>query len=180
MVLEKTPKSILDSKELKPVNLKGNQPWILIGRTDAEVETPVLRSYDVNSWLIGKVPGCWERLRAEEEGFRGWDGWMASPTQWTWTWANSRRWWRTERSGLLQSMESQSKHVQLCDLYCLFVVQSPSRVWLFVTPWTAAHQASLSFTSSQSCPSSCPLHQWCHPAISSSDSLFSFCLQSFP
>jgi len=107
VVLEKTPKSILDSKELKPVNLKGNQPWILIGRTDAEVETPVLRSYDVNSWLIGKVPGCWERLRAEEEGFRGWDGWMASPTQWTWTWANSRRWWRTERSGLLQSMESQ-------------------------------------------------------------------------
>ena len=52
------------------------------------------------------------------------------------------------------------------------VVQSPSQVWLFVTPWTAAHQASLSLTVSWSLPtSSCPLHQWCHPAISSSDTL---------
>ena len=54
MVLEKTPESPLDSKEIKPINLKGNQPWILIGRTDAE--TPVSWSSDVNSWLNGKVP----------------------------------------------------------------------------------------------------------------------------
>ena len=56
--LEKTPESPLDSKETKPVNLKGNQPWILIGRTDAEDETPVFLSSDVNSWLIGKSPWC--------------------------------------------------------------------------------------------------------------------------
>ena len=56
VVLEKTPESPLDSKEIKPVNLKGNQPWILIGRTDAEVEASVFWSSDVNSWLIGKVP----------------------------------------------------------------------------------------------------------------------------
>ena len=55
-MLEKTPKSPLDSKEIKPVILKGNQPWVLIGRTDAEAKTPVFWSSDANSWLIGKVP----------------------------------------------------------------------------------------------------------------------------
>ena len=53
-MLEKTSKSPFDSKETKPVNLKGNQPWILVGRNDAE--TPVFWSSDVNSQLIGKVP----------------------------------------------------------------------------------------------------------------------------
>ena len=48
---------------------------------------------------------CWEWLRARrEEGDRGWDGWMASPTQWTWVWASSRRWWRTGKPVMLQSM----------------------------------------------------------------------------
>ena len=55
-----------------------------------------------------KRPWCWERLKAKgEEGGRGWDGWMASPTQWTWTWANFRRQWGTGRPGVLQSMGSQ-------------------------------------------------------------------------
>ena len=55
-----------------------------------------------------KSPWCWERLRAEgEEGVRGWDGWMASMMQWTWTWANFGRRWETERPGMLQSMGSQ-------------------------------------------------------------------------
>ena len=50
----------------------------------------------------------WERLRAGEEGSnRGWDGWMASPTQWTWVWANSGRWWRTGKPGVLQFMGLQ-------------------------------------------------------------------------
>ena len=51
---------------------------------------------------------CWERLRAREErGNRGWDGWMASPTQWTWVWVNSRSWWWTGRPGVLRFMGSQ-------------------------------------------------------------------------
>ena len=50
---------------------------------------------------------CWERLRAKEGGSRGWEGWMASPTQWTWVWANSGSWWWTGRPGVLQSMGSQ-------------------------------------------------------------------------
>ena len=56
VVLEKTLESPLDSKESKPVNPKGNQPWIFIGRTDAEAEVPVFRPPDVKSRLIGKDP----------------------------------------------------------------------------------------------------------------------------
>ena len=55
-----------------------------------------------------KRPWCWERLKAGGEGDdRGWEGWMASLTQWTWFWANSGRWWRTERPGVLQFMGLQ-------------------------------------------------------------------------
>ena len=55
-----------------------------------------------------KRPWCWERLKVGgEENDRGWDSWMASPTQWTWVWASSRRWWRTGKPGMLQSMGSQ-------------------------------------------------------------------------
>ena len=55
-----------------------------------------------------KRPWCWERLKAGGEGAdRGWDGWMASPTQWTWVWVNSRSWWWMRRPGVLQSMGSQ-------------------------------------------------------------------------
>ena len=53
---------------------------------------------------------CWEGLGAGGEGDdRGWDGWMASPTQWTWVWVNSRSWWWTGRPGMLQFMGSQSR-----------------------------------------------------------------------
>ena len=55
-----------------------------------------------------KRPWCWERLRAwGERGNRGWDGWMASSTQWRWVWVNSRSWWWTGRPGMLLSMGLQ-------------------------------------------------------------------------
>ena len=60
------------------------------------------------------------------------------------------------------------------------VVQLLSHVLLFTTPWTAAHQASLSLTISRVCSYSCPLNRWCPPAISFSVTPFSSCLQSFP
>ena len=66
VVLENTLESSLDCKEIKPVNTKRNQAWIFIGRTDAEVEAPILWPPDAKSWLIGKRPWCWERLRAGE------------------------------------------------------------------------------------------------------------------
>ena len=59
------------------------------------------------------------------------------------------------------------------------VVQLLSCVWLFATPWTVTHEASLSFTISRACSNSCPLSQWCHPTIASSVIPFSSCLQSF-
>ena len=56
VVLENTLKSHLDSKEIKPVNPKGNQSWIFIGRNDAEAETPILQPPDMKNWLIWKDP----------------------------------------------------------------------------------------------------------------------------
>ena len=104
VVLEKTLENPLDSKEIKPVNPKGNQLWIHFRRTDAEAEALVLWSPDGYSWLIGKVSDAGKRLRSErEEGIRGWDSWMVSLMQWTWTWENSRRWWWAGRPGMLQS-----------------------------------------------------------------------------
>ena len=82
VVLEKTLESPLDCKEIKPVGPKGNQSWLFIGRTDAEAETPILWPPDTKNWLW-----CWERLKAGGKGDdRGWDGWKASLTCWTWVW----------------------------------------------------------------------------------------------
>jgi len=105
VVLEKTLESLLYCKEIKPVNSKGNQPWIFIGRTDAEA--PVFWSLDGKSWLIGKDQ-FWERLKTKgEREDRRRDGWMTSLTQWTWVWASSRRWWKKGKPGMLQSIGSQ-------------------------------------------------------------------------
>ena len=68
MVLEKTLKSPLDIREIKPVNPKGNQPWIFTGRTDAEAEAPILWPLDVKSRLIGKDPVTGKDWRQEEKG----------------------------------------------------------------------------------------------------------------
>jgi len=80
VVLEKTLESPLDGKEINPVNPKESQPWIFIGRTDAEAETPILQSPDVKNRLTGKGPDGWERLKAGGEvGNRRW-WWLDSIT----------------------------------------------------------------------------------------------------
>ena len=108
VVLEKTPGSPLDCKEIKPVNPKENQPWIFIGRINAKAEAPALWPPDVKSWLIGKDPDAGKDWGQEKKGMtRGWYSWRASSTQWTWVWANSRRWWWTGKPGMLQSTGSQ-------------------------------------------------------------------------
>ena len=79
----------LGIKEVKPVNPKGNQQWVFIGRIDAEAEAPIIWPPDAKTWLIRR-PWYWERLKAGGEwDDRGWDGWISSSTQWTWVWANS-------------------------------------------------------------------------------------------
>ena len=107
VVLEKTLESPLNCKEIKPINPKGNQPWIFIGRTDAEAETPLLWPPYVKNWLIGKDPEAGKDWRCEEKGLTGWDVWMASPARWIWVWASSGSWWWTWKAGVLQSMGLQ-------------------------------------------------------------------------
>ena len=68
VVLENTPESPLDCKEIKPVNPKGNQPWMFIGSTDAEAEAPILCPPDVKSQLTGKDPDAGKNWRQEEKG----------------------------------------------------------------------------------------------------------------
>ena len=108
VVLEKTLESPLDCKEIKPVSPKGNQSWIFIGRTDAESPILFLATWCEELTYL-KRPWCWEILKVGGEGDNiGWDGWMTSPTQWTWVWASSGSWWWTVRPVVLQSMGSQS------------------------------------------------------------------------
>ena len=87
---------------------------ILVLTFCSEIKETSSRWLAVLNWVVAcelthwKRPWCWERLRAGGEGDdRGWDGWMASPTQWTWVWVNHRSWWWTGRPGVLQSMGSQ-------------------------------------------------------------------------
>ena len=80
VVLEKTLESSLDCKESKSVNPKGNQPWIFIGRTDAEAEVPILWPPDAKSWLIGKDLDAgkdWgQEKRVTEDEMVGWHHWL--------------------------------------------------------------------------------------------------------
>ena len=88
------PKEISPEYSLEGLMLKG--------------ETPVLWPPDAKSQLIRKDPDAGKDWRMKKKrGGRGWDGWMASPTQWTWVCANSGRWWRTGKPGVLQSLGSQ-------------------------------------------------------------------------
>ena len=81
VVLEKTLESPLDCKEIKPVNPKRNQSWIVIGRTDAEGSAPILWLPDVKNWLIGKDLDAGKDWRQEEKGMAedemvGWHHWL--------------------------------------------------------------------------------------------------------
>ena len=111
VVLEKTLESPLDCTEIEPVSPKRNQPWISTLNIHWKDWCYSWSSNTLATWFEElthwRRPWCWERLRAGGEGGdRGWDGWMASPTRWTWIWANSGRWWRTGKPGMWQSMGS--------------------------------------------------------------------------
>jgi len=92
VVLEKTLESPLDCKEIKPVNPKGNQSWILTWRTDAEAETSILWPPDAKNWLLGKDPDAGKNWRQEEKGTTedemvGWHHWLDGKL-----WASSGSW----------------------------------------------------------------------------------------
>ena len=108
VVLQKTLESPLDYKEIQPVHPKGDQSWVFIGRTDAEAETPILWATSCEELTHWKRPWCWEGLGVGGEGEnRGWDGWMALATRWTWVWVNCGSWWWTGRPGVLRFMGSK-------------------------------------------------------------------------
>ena len=82
VVLEKTLESPLDYKDIKPVNPKGNQHWVFIGRIDAEAETPILCPPDAKNWLLWKDPDAGKDWRQEEKGTTedemvGWHHWLS-------------------------------------------------------------------------------------------------------
>ena len=100
-------KHLIKYYEIQPVQPKGNQSWVFIGRVDAETETPILWPPDAKYWHL-KRPWFWERLEAGGAGDnRGWDGWIASLTRWTWVWVDFGSWWWTGRPGVLRFMGSQ-------------------------------------------------------------------------
>ena len=106
VVLEKILKSPLNCQEIQPVHSKGDHSWVFFGRTDVEAETPVLWPPHAKSWLIGKDPDA-GREAGRKGDDRGWDGWMASLTRWTWVWVDCGSWWWTGRPGVLWFMGSQ-------------------------------------------------------------------------
>ena len=88
---------------------------------------------------------CWERLKARGEGDdRGWDGWMASPTWWTWVWVRSRSWWWIGRPGVLQSMGSQRvRHDWVTELngvyHCHFLYSGVFSCLKFDKSWNRVY-----------------------------------------
>ena len=101
VVLEKTLESPLDCKEIQPAHPKGDQSWVL--RLKLQYFGHLIRRADSleKTLMLGKIEA------GGEGDDRGWDGWMASPTRWTWVWVNSRSWWWTGRPGVLRFMGSQ-------------------------------------------------------------------------
>ena len=104
VVLEKTLESLLDCKEMQPVNPKENQSWFLEGLM-------LKLKLQYFGHLMWRVDWLEKTLMLEQKGTerddRGWDGWMASPTQWTWVWVKSAIWWWTGRPDVLESMGSE-------------------------------------------------------------------------
>ena len=105
---------LYDCKGIQPVHSEGDQPWVFFGRNDAKAET--LASKVLNQYLghlMRRVDSLEKTLMLggiggrRKRDDRGWDGWMASPTRWTWVWVNSRSWWWTGRPGVLRFMGSQ-------------------------------------------------------------------------
>ena len=173
VVLEKTLESPLDFREIQPVHPKGNQSWIFIGRTDAEAETPIFGHLMWRADSFEKDPDAGKGWRQEEKGttedemvgrhHHRLDGheFESSPG------VGDRRgglacWspWGRRESDTTEWLTDYNKCTYVFEhIFSYFLImhqfsstQSLSRVRLFATPWTTAHQASLSIADSWSLP----------------------------
>ena len=197
VVLEKTLESPLDSKEIKPVNPEGNQLWIIHWKDWCWSWSSSTLATWCEELIHWQRPWCWERFKAGgEEDDKVRDGWMASPTWWTWVWASSKRWWRTESLACCTPWGHKESYMTK-GLNSIFALPL---IFFFLSPYM---QISVQFSRSvmsdslrphelqharPPCPSptpgvhsnSHPSSRWCHPAISSSVVPFSSCPQSLP
>ena len=112
---------------------------VFIGKTDAEAETLILWPPHAKSWLIGKDPNAGKDLGAGGEGDdRGWDGWMASLTRWTWVWVDSGSWWWSGRPGVLWFMGLQRfghdwmTELNWTELRFIHIIGTDSKAFLFM------------------------------------------------
>ena len=136
MVLEKTLKSLLGCKEIKPINPKGNQSRIFIGRTDAQSEAPILWPPDAKSWLIGKDPDAGKDWRQEENGAT--EDEMVGRHHWL----NGQKFKQT--LGDIKGYEAW--HV---------AVHGVTKSWTWLNDWTATTRRSCMSNFSTWCPTSC-------------------------
>ena len=137
---------LLDCKEIQPVHPKGDQSWVFIGSSldwcwSWNSNTLATWCEELTHW---KRPWCWERLKAGGEGDdRGWDGWMASLTRWTWVWVDSVCWWWTGRPSVLQFTGSQRVrhnwatglnwyllHINYTQFFCFLDFESHTTPWV--------------------------------------------------
>ena len=152
--LEKTLESSLDSKEIKPVNPKGHQPWLFTGKTDAEAEAPILCPPDVKSQLIRKDPDAEKDWRQEEKGTTEdemveWHHWVSEHE-----FEQTSGKWRAGKPGVLQSTGSQrvghyqelnNNNYYYSSNACIVIFPNLFSYWLlrFVSSVIALHQICL-------------------------------------
>ena len=132
VVLEKTLESPLDCKEIQKSILKEISPEYSWKDWYWSWNSSTLATWceELTPW---KRPWCWERLRAGGEGdHRGWDGWMASLTGWTWVWVNSGSWWWTGKPGVLQWGHKGSDKTERLNWNELCVMLHVSNPWLII------------------------------------------------
>ena len=119
VVLEQTLESPLDCKEIQPVHPKGDQFWVSLERLMLGWNSNTSATWFKELTHL-KRPWCWERLRAGGEvDARGWDGWMASLTQWTWVWelVMDREAWRAVLHGFAKSCTRLSDWTELTRVW---------------------------------------------------------------
>ena len=203
VVLEKTLESPLDCKEkIKPVHLKGNQSWIFTGRTDDEAEASILWPPDVKNWLIEKAPDAGNDWRQGEKGMTevamvGWhhrlDGHEFQQVPAVGDEEGSLAWcsplsckevdtteWLNRSEFKKENMESRIPLTLLNAVSKLSVQFSCSVASDSLRPHESQQARPPCPSTPRVYPNSCPLSQWCHPAISSSVIPFSSCPQSLP